>query len=76
MSLSEAFASTPNGRTMRVDVVLSELSKADAETLREALSNPKVTGYQIETALKKLTPPITCSPTAVTNWRAENGVTS
>ena len=72
MSLSEALAAAPLARPMRVDVVLSELSKPDAATLREALLDPKMPAGRIERALSAID--VTCSATAITNWRRSNRV--
>ena len=72
MSLSEALAAAPVSRPMRVDVVLSELSKADAVTLRKALDDPKMPSGRIERALGAIG--VTCSGTAIANWRRAQGI--
>jgi hypothetical protein len=74
MSLSDALAQVPTARPLRVDVVLTELSKADAATLLKALNDPKMPAGRIEKALAAVG--VTCSGAAVTKWRRTNGVVS
>ena len=74
ISLSDALAATSKGRPSRVDVVLSQLDKADAATLRAALADPHMPARRLERALKRLDPPVTLSDTAIAKWRDDRDV--
>jgi hypothetical protein len=74
LTFADALASAPTARPLRVDVVLTELSKADAASLLKALNDPKMPAGRIEKALGAIG--VTCSGTAITKWRRTNGVVS
>jgi hypothetical protein len=54
----------------------SELSDTDREVFAKAIRNPNVKAGKLESSLRKLDPPVTCSRTAIDNWRRDHGVIS
>jgi hypothetical protein len=74
MSLADLLTAAPTTRQLRVDIVLSELDKVDAATLRAALHDPRMPANRIEAALERMTPPVTLSSGAIRLWRKRNDV--
>ena len=69
MSLADAMTDTTH-KPLKVDALLARLDPADADTLRDWLSNPSVSACSIADALTANGTPITSDP--IRKWRKRN----